>query len=126
MTRKILDSIFICLLLMSAVTVMVFNNKSNHAKTEVMRTLENGHELIVYEIGEPDFPFGATHCAFELKKGGKRIVFYEFDVADDGARAHSDLFETSWFADRVEITVKASEQDVIHYQLYFDGSISTY
>lgn len=126
MKRKIIGSIFAGLLLTAAVALMFFNYKTNHARTEIERVSENGYELIILEIGEPDFPFGATHCAFKLTKDGRKITFYRFDVADDGARAQPELFETRWFADRVEITVTASEQEVIHYQLFFNGGVNSY
>ena len=74
-------------------------------------------------IGEPEWPFGATHCRMELFKDSKRIIKHPIDIYDDGAIAHKDNFDIKWHEDNVTVTVSGSEQDDNRYILSFDGTI---
>ena len=97
--------------------------KTGYAKTEILTSApENGgYRLTVYMIGEPDFPFGATHCRFDLKEGKKTITKYRFDLHDDGRNASEENFEITWEEDAVRIRAAASEQEPRVYRLFFDG-----
>ena len=64
-------------------------------------------------MGEPDWPFGATHCRFTLRREGRQILERAFSIQDDGAVAR---------ADGVQVTVSGSEQGNRVYVLGFDGS----
>ena len=64
-------------------------------------------------MGEPDWPFGATHCRFTLRKEGRQILERAFSIQDDGAVAR---------ADGVQVVVSGSEQGDRVYVLGFDGS----
>lgn len=43
-------------------------------------------------IGEPEWPFGSTHCRIELYAEEKRISKRDFSIADDGGCATADNF----------------------------------
>lgn len=73
-------------------------------------------------IGEPDWPFGSTHCRFDLFKDDKRIIKYPFSIHNDGANAHEDNFDIIWNEDNVTVIVSGSEQNDIEYVLNFDGT----
>lgn len=77
-------------------------------------------------IGEPDFPFGATHCRFDLKEGKKTITKYRFDLRDDGCNASEENFEITWEENAVLIQTTASEQEDQFYRLFFDGRTKTW
>ena len=64
-------------------------------------------------MGEPDWPFGATHCRFTLRGEGRQILERAFSIQDDGAVAR---------ADGVQVVVSGSEQGNRIYVLGFDGS----
>lgn len=100
--------------------------RTDYAKTElVVSGSEDGHyRLTVFMIGEPDWPFGATHCRFDLARDGKRIVKCPFSIHNDGAAAHEDNFQITWNPDNVTITVSGSEQGDTNYVLNFDGTVS--
>lgn len=105
-----------------------FKYKINYAKTEVLTSAsEDGtYQLIVYMIGEPDFPFGATHCRFDLKKERQTITSYRFELHDDGCNASEDNFEIIWEEDAVLIKTVASEQEDQFYRLFFFGRTDTW
>ena len=65
-------------------------------------------------MGEPDWPFGATHCRFTLRGEGRQILERAFSIQDDGAVAR---------ADGVQVVVSGSEQGDRVYILRFDGSV---
>ena len=69
--------------------------------------------LTIDRVGEPDWPFGATHCRFTLRREGRQILGRAFSIQDDGAVAR---------ADGVQVVVSGSEQGNRVYVLGFDGS----
>ena len=99
--------------------------KTCYAKNKVLSEVSHDgqYELLIYMIGEPDWPFGSAHCRFDLIKSGKRVIKYPFDVCSDGAFVHADNFHIVWNTDNVTVTVSGEEQDDKVYILYFDGSV---
>ena len=59
------------------------------APTEVLTDVspDGAYELTIDRVGEPDWPFGATHCRFTLRKEGRQILERAFSIQDDGAVA---------------------------------------
>lgn len=99
--------------------------RTSYAKTEIVTSTSHDgrYTLIVYMIGEPEWPFGSTHCRFDLQDGSDSIIKYPFSIQDDGATAHSDNFSIVWYIDHVTITVSGSEQNDREYILNFDGTV---
>lgn len=99
--------------------------QTTYAKTEIVKASSNDEQytLFVYMIGEPDWPFGATHCRFDLMNDGKRIIKYTFDIHDDGANATENNFDITWEKENVTIIVSGSEQKNTFYKLSFDGAV---
>jgi len=102
-----------------------FQYRVNYAKTEVITSVsaDGEHALTVYMIGEPDWPFGATHCRFDLRDGVKRTVKEPFSIHDDGVAASENNFAITWHEDHVEILVTASEQPDEICTIFFDGMV---
>ena len=94
------------------------------APTEVLTDVspDGMYELTIDRVGEPDWPFGATHCRFTLHGEGRQILERAFSIQDDGAVARADNFAVRWRADGVQVTVSGSEQGDRVYALGFDGS----
>ena len=63
------------------------------APTEVLTDVspDGAYELTIDMVGEPDWPFGATHCRFTLRKEGRQILGRAFSIQDDGAVARGQL-----------------------------------
>lgn len=92
-------------------------------KTEVV-TYENGiHTLSVFMIGEPDWPFGRTHCCFKLKEKQKKIVEYKFSVRNDGCFVSENNFDVDWYNDYVILSVNGEEQNIVEYRVDYNGNI---
>lgn len=110
-------------LLMVGITAGAFLYKIKYEKKTIdeFSTFDGKYKLTIEQIGEPDWPFGYTHCRFVLKQGEDVITSYSFDLADDGANASSSNFELYFLTDSAQIFVNASEQEKKVYRLYFDG-----
>ena len=118
----ILSLIFMMLLI---ILFAGYKYRTTYAKTEIMTETseDNQYTLKIYMIGEPEWPFGATHCRLELFKDSKRIIKCPIDIYDDGAIVHEDNFDIRWHEDNVTVTVSGSEQDDNRYILFFDGTV---
>ena len=118
----ILSLIFMMLLI---ILFAGYKYRTTYAKTEIMTETseDNQYTLKIYMIGEPEWPFGATHCRLELFKDTKRIIKCPIDIYDDGAIVHEDNFDIRWHEDNVTVTVSGSEQDDNRYILFFDGTV---
>ena len=46
---------------------------------------DGDYELVIYSVGDPDFPFGAAHGRLVLKGKEKTVAYRSFEVANDGA-----------------------------------------
>ena len=86
---------------------------------------DGDYELVIYSVGEPDFPFGAAHGRLVLKGKKKTVAYRSFEVANDGARFYDGDIETTWYGDRVEVVVSGSEQRDELVTLRFNGQTSS-
>ena len=86
---------------------------------------DGDYELVIYSVGEPDFPFGAAHGRLVLKDKEKTVAYMSFEVANDGARFDDSDLETTWYSDRVEVVVSGPEQHDELVIMYFDGQTSS-
>lgn len=89
-----------------------FHFQTEKAETEVYRqSSEDGSQtVVIYEVGEPDWPFGSAH----YKVYGPSN--FDVDVADDGGRGQ---FMVDWKECSVIITFSGSEQEDAVYELPF-------
>lgn len=96
--------------------------------TEIVTSVSDDgvYSLTVCMIGEPDWPFGATHCHLDLRMGRFVIARHPISLGNDGARAREDNFSFYWAEDHVSVRVNASEQDDKIYQLHFDGAVERF
>ena len=106
--------------------------RTNYAATEVListpevlssASADGQYSLAVSQIGEPDWPFGPTHCRFVLKKDGKRILRHSFSVRNDGVSVTENNFSVIWNPNDVIVLVTGEEQPEETYILCFDGTV---
>ena len=86
---------------------------------------DGDYELVIYSVGDPDFPFGAAHGRLVLKGKEKTVAYRSFEVANDGARFDESDLETTWYIDRVEVVVSGSEQRDELVTMRFNGQTSS-
>ena len=56
---------------------------------------DGDYELVIYSVGDPDFPFGAAHGRLVLNGKEKTVAYRSFEVANDGARFYDGDLETT-------------------------------
>lgn len=86
---------------------------------------DGDYELVIYSVGDPDFPFGAAHGRLVLNGKEKTVAYRSFEVANDGARFYDGDLETTWYIDRVEVVVSGSEQRDELVTMRFNGQTSS-
>ena len=84
--------------------------KVNLEKVNIRTEQYNQYTLYINQIGEPDWPFGKTHCQYILKDQNKTLSSVKFDISDDGCSASINNFKIEWTNDYMILTVRGSEQ----------------
>lgn len=79
------------------------------------------YELVFQAVGEPDFPFGASHAQIVLKQGNRVVSKRKFDVANDGATLWPENWTVQWQEDCARVLVHGEEQNDALYIFYFNG-----
>ncbi len=111
--RKCFNLIFALLIVcVSAVLACLIGIlwRTEYAKTEIANSSHGQYRMVIYMIGEPDWPYGATHCRADLYEKRKKISSRSFDVKNDGAIVSAENFDITWSDDGVTLTVYGSEQ----------------
>ena len=86
---------------------------------------DGDYKLVIYSVGDPDFPFGAAHGRLVLNGKEKTVAYRSFEVANDGARFDESDLKTTWYIDRVEVVVSGSEQRDELVTMRFNGQTSS-
>ena len=125
--KRIVSSALIALgifLILLLLLIGGFKYRTEYAKTEVgtYYSDDQDYKLLIYQIGEPQFPFGPGKCRFVLSKDDKRINRTDILLLNDGKWPHPENFNVSWASDHVSIVAKGEEQEEVTYILYYDGS----
>lgn len=87
--------------------------RTDYAKTKVLTASSDDgqYSLTVCMVGEPDFPYGETHCRAELYKGGEKLTALDFSVQNDGAVVREDNFSVIWEETAVTLLASGTEQE---------------
>lgn len=94
-----------------------------HKKTEVVTYKNDIYTLTVFMIGEPEWPFGRTHCCFELKEYTKKITKYKFSVRNDGCFVSENNFDVNWHEEYCLLFVDGQEQAIVEYKISYKGNV---
>lgn len=126
-SNRIKGCFMICIPILFSLLLLIIGVvwRTSYAKTEIVTSFSDDgrKKLSVYMIGEPDWPFGPTHCRFELYIDEKRIAKYPFSVRNDGMSCSENNFSILWGEDSVKIGVSGEEQSEKEYVLDFQGKI---
>ena len=80
------------------------------------------YTVLFQQVGEPDWPFGASHGRLVLKDAGRTIQKHRFDAANDGASLCPEDWRVRWQEDGVQVILSGEEQNAVLFTLYFDGT----
>lgn len=101
-------------IILTAVSVTLYRNR----RTEIVTSLRADHSVVIYMVGDPDFPFGSTHCLAVLKKGRKIIQKQSIELKNDGKTADASNFAIIWNDDSVIIRANAEEMADEEYVMF--------
>ena len=118
--------VVICLSLIAAMIIVItaaFTYKTKYCKTEVLQSVspDERFNLKIYMIGEPEWPFGPTHCRYDFCEEKKILEKYSDTIFNDGKNAVQEDFEIYWQKDSVNLIVHGEEQDDKTVTFFFDG-----
>lgn len=128
MMKKVIKKItfillFIILSIAAVAAIFIYATKNAKSTIDEYKTNDEKYTLTIEQIGDPDWPFGYTHCQFVLEEENKAVAKYKFDLANDGANASTLNFEVYFFEDYVMVYANAKEQGKIEYDLFYDGTV---
>ena len=105
------------------VFIAAFTYKTKYCKTEVLQSIspDERFNLKIYMIGEPEWPFGPTHCRYDFCEGKRILEKYSDTIFNDGKIAVTEDFEIYWQKDSVNLIVHGEEQDDKTVTFFFDG-----
>lgn len=106
-------------ILVGSITYVV-NYKIHEIDTAV--SPDGKYELILQQVGDPDWPFGSTHARVVLKEGDKIIKKYRFDVHNDGGNISDNSWVVTWYNNSVVWIIYGEEQPDQSYRICFDGT----
>lgn len=108
---------------MIIVLIAAFTYKTKYRETEVLQSASpNGiYNLKIYMIGEPEWPFGPTHCRYDLCEGDRILVKSPDTILNDGKNAIPENFDICWQEDCVNLIIHGEEQDDKAITFFFDG-----
>ena len=113
-----------CIITLAAALLILYKRPTIFGREIVSETsADSSYRFTVYQIGDPDFPFGSTHCRLRLTHNGFIVTEKSFDIKNDGAQAHEENFEIKWYDDRVTLTAKGQEQSDQLYTVRYNGKI---
>ena len=75
------------------------------------------YELLLQQIGDPEWPFGSTHARLVLKDESGIITKYPFYVLNDGCSVHQDSWKVTWTDTYVKVVISGEEQNDDQYIL---------
>ena len=90
---------------------------------DTAQSADGKYELILQQVGTPEFPFGPTSGQLVLKCGKKTIIKEDFEIADDGKHMHDDNWSIDWHDKYVKVTLFGEEQNDELVILYYDGRV---
>lgn len=84
-------------------------------------SIDGRYKVVFQQIGEPDFPFGATQIRILVKReNGTLVDKKETSIYDDGAMLREANWEVFFYPAGVKIVIKGREQEDTAYIVYYD------
>jgi hypothetical protein len=91
----------------------------NHVDSSI--SPDGQYEVLLQQIGDPEWPFGPTHARLVLNGESQKISQYNFVVLNDGGCLIQEDWSVIWEETCVKITISGKEQPDKLITLYFNG-----
>lgn len=112
------------LIALITVIMLCFFYLKNYKKTtcSTSSSPDGKYELILQEIGEPDWPFGSASGRLILMEGKNEVSQTDFELHNDGGKISGSSWKVTWFETYVEVILSGEEQEDKPVILYFNGT----
>ena len=116
--------ILFCVLLLTVSSAACLHVRKPHPVTVFVS--DDGSKIItVYQLGDPDFPYGNTLCRLILSVNEQTYGSFDIAVRNDGVSVRADNFRVSWEGSYASVTVSGDEQEDETIRFGYDGRIQT-
>lgn len=113
--------IFSVIMLAILATGFIYVTKYKITEAGSEQAADGSYEVIFQQVGEPEFPFGATYVQVLVKSADGTLISREkHTIFDDGASFRPANWEVRWYPVGVEIVLKGSEQNAYSYFVCYD------
>lgn len=103
----------------------LYTTKYKISDIDSARSIDGNYQVSFQAIGEPDWPFGASHARLVLKDKNGIISQSKIKVANDGGMLQPDNWHVIWQGNCVQIIISGEEQEGEIDTLYFDGTVTS-
>ena len=87
---------FVVFFLMVGLALCSYQAEQTETEIGTYLSDDETYSLTIYQLGEPEWSFGNTHCRFVLCKNQIHISTKDFDIACDGANVRQGNFSVYW------------------------------
>ncbi len=122
--RKTPIFILFCVLLLTMSSVACLHVRNPHPVTAFVSD-DGSKKITVYQLGDPDFPYGNTLCRLILSVNEQAYGSFDTAVRNDGVSVRADNFHVSWEGSYASVTVSGDEQEDEIIRFGYDGRIQT-
>ncbi len=122
--RKTPIFILFCVLLLTVSSAACLHVRKPHPVTAFVSD-DGSKKITVYQLGDPDFPYGNTLCRLILSVNEQAYGSFDTAVRNDGVSVRADNFHVSWEGSYASVTVSGDEQEDEIIRFGYDGRIQT-
>lgn len=122
---KIIGTVILIIFMLISLLAGYFVYKTEYRKEHLYTYTSPDREcsLEIYQIGEPDWPFGSVKGRIVLKKGITPLYSIDFTQHNDGGGVYIEEDNIFWCEDSVRIIVRGEGQENT-YTVNFNGTYS--
>ena len=116
--------ILFCVLLLTVSSAACRHVRKSHPVTAFISD-DGSKKITVYQLGDPDFPYGNTQCRLILSVDEQTCGSFDIAVRNDGVNVCADNFRVSWEGTYASVTVSGDEQEDEIIRFGYDGRVQT-
>lgn len=111
--RRYILTVLLCALISVLAFLTAGSLKRNNTARKILTSSHGGMTVKIYEIGEPETPYGETNCRIDLYENGEKTDEQAVSIQNDGEGVTEDNFLVEWEDEAVVIETTGSEQQDI-------------
>lgn len=111
--RRYILTAVLCILVSALAFLTAHSVRGDKMVKKILTSSHDGMTVKIYEIGEPETPYGETNCRIDLYENGEKMDEQAVSIQNDGEEVTKDNFLVEWEDEAVVIeTMGAEQQDI--------------